>query len=223
MKIKSVIFDMYETLITHYKSPLYFSEEMAEDAGISVDRFLPLWRATEQDRWVGKLTFEDTITMIMEKNNCYSKEKLDKITKRRIATKEEGFNQLHEEIIPMLEELKKAGMKIGLISNCFSEEAAVIRRSVLFPYFDEVYLSYEQGVQKPDTEIYKRCMSDFRVKPEECVYIGDGGCKELETAQKLGMNPYQAVWYFQDGLVYQSKRNSEFKQLERPMDVLSVI
>lgn len=223
MKIKAVIFDMYETLITHYKSPLYFSEEMAEDAGISVDKFLPLWRATENDRWVGKLTFEDTITMIMEKNHCYSKENLDKIVKRRVATKEEGFCQLHEEILPMLEALKKSDVKVGLISNCFSEEAYVIRKSILFPYFDEVYLSYEQGVQKPDKEIYKRCMKDFNVKAEECIYIGDGGCMELETAEELGMNPYQAVWYFQEGLVHQSKRNPKFRQLEKPMDVLNVI
>ena len=30
--IKAVIFDMYETLITHYDSPLYFSMHMAADA-----------------------------------------------------------------------------------------------------------------------------------------------------------------------------------------------
>lgn len=30
--MKAVIFDMYETLITHYHCPLYFSAEMAADA-----------------------------------------------------------------------------------------------------------------------------------------------------------------------------------------------
>ena len=30
--IRAVIFDMFETLITHYESPLYFGAEMAEDA-----------------------------------------------------------------------------------------------------------------------------------------------------------------------------------------------
>lgn len=221
--IKAVIFDMYETLITHYKSSLYFSPEMAEDAGIPVERFLPLWRGTESDRWVGKMTFEDTITMIMEKNHCYSEKNLKKITEKRIATKEEGFRQLHEEIIPMLRKLKEKGVKVGLISNCFSEEVTVIRKSVLFPYFDQVYLSYEQGVQKPDPEIYRRCMRDFHVNPEECLYVGDGGSRELEAAKALGMKPLQAVWYFQEGLEYQSKRDSRFEQLERPLEVLAYI
>ncbi len=33
--IKAVIFDMFETLVTHYESPLYFAEHMAADMGIS--------------------------------------------------------------------------------------------------------------------------------------------------------------------------------------------
>ena len=36
--IKAVIFDMYETLITLFDSPLYFGTQMAADAGISHGR-----------------------------------------------------------------------------------------------------------------------------------------------------------------------------------------
>lgn len=218
--IKAVIFDMYETLITHYKSPLYFSEEMAQDAGITVDKFLPYWRQTEEDRWVGKLTFEDTITMILKRNNCYSDDVLQKIVRKRMETKEEGFRHLHPEIIPMLEKLKDKHIKIGLISNCFSEEVVAIRKSILFPYFDQVYLSYEQKIQKPDHEIYQRCMRDFKVSSDECLYVGDGGSFELEAATELGMHARQATWYFQEGLQYQSKRNPNFRQFDTPLDVL---
>ena len=37
--IKAVIFDMYETLITHYESPIYFGKEIAMDAGMPVEKF----------------------------------------------------------------------------------------------------------------------------------------------------------------------------------------
>lgn len=37
--IKAVIFDMYETLITLFESPAYFSTQMAEDAGIQEEDF----------------------------------------------------------------------------------------------------------------------------------------------------------------------------------------
>ena len=101
----------------------------------------------------------------------------------------------------MLSTLKEKGFLIGLISNCFSEEAGVIRQSELFPYFDAVLLSCEQGIQKPDEEIFIRCIEQLSVKPEECLYVGDGGSLELEAARKLGMTAAQAVWYLRHNII----------------------
>ena len=218
--IRAVIFDMYETLITHYHSPLYFGAQMAADAGIAEEKFQALWRPTEYDRTIGKLTFEEVVENILRENRCYSGELVKKIVQRRIETKEDCFKKIHEEIIPMLKKLKEKGILIGLISNCFSEEAEVIRRSVLFPYFDAAILSYEQGVQKPDEEIYKRCMASLGVAPEECLYIGDGGSNELEAARTLGMKAFQAVWYLQERTSQPMGRMEAFEQLESPRDVL---
>lgn len=221
--IKAVIFDMYETLITLFKRPLYFGTQMSIDAGISEDKFQELWKITEIDRTIGKMTLEEALEMILIKNKCYSKELRDSIVQKRIAAKEECFNDLHTEIIPLLCSLKEKGIMIGLISNCFSEESYVIQKSALFPYFDAVYLSYEQGIQKPDAEIYKRCMNKLMVKADECLYVGDGGSFELEAARELGMNAVQAVWYLQDGTNQPSGRKENFKQIEKPLDVLNYI
>lgn len=51
-------------------------------------------------------------------------------------SKEESFEHLHKDIIPMLSALKKKDIRIGLISNCFSEEAMVIKKSILYPYVE---------------------------------------------------------------------------------------
>ena len=218
--IKAVIFDMFETLITHYRSPLYFGTQMAEDAGIRREDFQALWEPTESDRSIGKVTFEEVIAMILRENHCYSKELLGEITRKRIETKRECFRHLHREILPMLSSLKEKGVLIGLISNCFSEEAAVIRESELFPYFDACCLSYELGIQKPDERIFDRCMEKLSVKPEECLYVGDGGSFELETAEKLGMTALQAVWYLKENPMNPSKRKQGFVQLESPLEIL---
>jgi len=130
---------------------------------------------------------------------------------------------LHAEIIPMLSELRRKGILVGLISNCFSEEADVIRKSELIQFFDAVYLSYEQGVCKPDEEIFYRCMNDLTVKAEECIYVGDGGSCELEVAKKLGMKAIQAVWYFKEGTIQGLKRKDNFTQLERPLELLKYL
>lgn len=218
--IRAVIFDMFETLITHFQMPLYFGSQMAQDAGIPEDRFLALWTPTESDRSVGKLTLEDTLEMILRKCNCYSEELLQRLVAKRVATKEACFRHLHPEILPMLSALKERGYLIGLISNCYSEETAVIRKSVLFPYFDTVCLSFEQGVQKPDEEIFYRCMKGLAVQADECLYVGDGGSHELETARRLGMTAAQAAWYLREDIAQPSGRKPEFPQLETPLAVL---
>jgi putative hydrolase of the HAD superfamily len=220
---RAVIFDMYETLITHYHSPLYFGEQMAADAGVPTDKFQTLWRSTEYKRTIGELTLESVLESILRENDCYSEMILKKIVEKRIATNEDCFIHLHSEIIPMLSSLKNKGFLLGLISNCFSEEAAVIRRSGLFPYFDAVYLSYEQGIQKPEEEIFQRCMDRLSVEAERCIYIGDGGSSELETARRLGMNAAQAVWYLKDGTAQPSKRKHDFYQIETPLDLVDFV
>lgn len=218
--MKAVIFDMYETLITHYETPLYFGWQMADDAGIEREAFLTAWRATDADRTIGKLTFEEVLEDILRTHGRWSEETFEKIVRKRIATKEDLFRHLHPEIVPMMKSLRENGILVGLISNCFSEEAKVIRESVLFPYFDAAYLSCEQGIKKPDPEIFRRCMDELRVKPEECVYVGDGGSFELETARLLGMHAMQAVWYFKEGTLHDMDRMPEFVQAEHPMDVV---
>ena len=52
--IRAVIFDMFETLITHYNSPLYFGKQMAEDAGIPENRFLITLAADGRRSYVRK-------------------------------------------------------------------------------------------------------------------------------------------------------------------------
>ncbi len=218
--IKAVIFDMYETLITHYDSPLYFTMQMAADAGIPVEEFQALWMPTDIARTIGELSFEDAITDILNKTGRYSDELLNHMIAKRTMVKKDCFEHLHAEIIPMLEELKSRGIKIGLISNCFSEEAVVIRESILFPYFDAVFLSYEQGLKKPDPEIFLRCMNELQVESQECVFVGDGGSQELEASGSIGMKPLQAIWYFKEGTLHRIKPMELFERLTHPLEVL---
>lgn len=218
--IKAVIFDMYETLITHYKTDLYFSEDMARDAKVEYQDFYRIWKGTDADRTLGKMTFAEVIRRILVENNAWSQKKFDLIINKRTQTKEKLFEKLHPEILPMLDGLKARGLKIALISNCFDEEAAVIRKSILAPYFDVVCLSCELGMRKPESRIFTKCLEALDLSPKECVYCGDGGSSELEAASGFGMKCYQACWYFcprTEGIL---TRNENFVQLESPMELV---
>jgi len=221
--IKAVIFDMYETLITLYDSPLYFGTQMAVDAGIPEEDFQRIWRSAEKDRTIGKISLEELLERILKTYDCYSEEKMRLIIDKRINSRKESFNHLNPEIVPLLIELKEQGIKIGLISNCFSEEAAVIKGSELFQYFDEVCLSYCEGIQKPDLDIFKKCIEKLQVKAEECLYVGDGGSNELVAAKTVGMKSVQAVWYLREGTKQPTKKMKDFDNVESPMDILRMV
>lgn len=221
--IKAVIFDMFETLVTHYRAPLYFGAQMAADAGIDTDRFREMWHPTENDRSLGKVTVEAVLEMIFSRCGVADEDLLSKIMEKRKAAKRRCFENLHSGVMPMLRELRGRGILTGLISNCFSEEAEVIRESELMPMFDSAMLSYEQGVMKPDREIFLRCVAELGVKAEECLYIGDGGSGELEAARAFGMTALQAAWYFIPGAEQLFQRKEGFIQLEDPMDVVKYL
>ena len=222
--IRAVIFDMYETLVTQFESPLYYGSQIARDLGLVPEDFLPGWRATEEHRATGRLTFEAVMEQLMRKHGIYTPEKHRQVVEKRKAIQRDCFGHLHPGILPMLRGLKERGIRVGLITNCFSEEAELIRESELYPCFDVPCLSWEVGVRKPDPAIYRLCAEKLGVPPEQCLYVGDGGSRELETARELGMYPVQATWYRQDAFEYlQAAIRTEFPQVGEPEDLVKYL
>ena len=192
---KAVIFDMFETLVSMFSGDTYFSEDMAEDLKIQVDTFRNAWRSTEYDRSCGNYTMEEGIKTTLEMLGEYSEESAKLLADKRRKTLEGIFERTPVETISLLQELKRRGIKIGLISNCFSDEAEVIRKSSIFSYLDVAILSYEQGTCKPDHALYIKAMEKLGVTAEECLYVGDGGSRELFAARELGMKCIQARYF----------------------------
>lgn len=219
--IKAIIFDMYETLITQYHCETYFSPDIASDMGISYDIFTDYWNGTDTDRSIGNITFEETILQFMKKYECYNKAIYDKIIARRYQHKMESYDLLHPHIIPMLHKLKQDNIKIGLISNCFSEEVVCMKNSNLYSYIDVPVLSYKEGTMKPDYRIYEICLNRLGYRADECIYIGDGGSNELYAAKELGIKAFQAGWYLKERM--ENYKLSEFVCLEDPMDIINYI
>lgn len=223
-KIRAVIFDMYETLVTQLQSPLYYGTQIAQDLGLTPEVFLPDWRKTEEDRATGKRTFEEVMEMLMRQHGIYTPENYRWVINRRIGVQTDCFSHLHPQILPLLRELTERGIRIGLITNCFSEEAKLIRESELFPFFDAPCLSWEEGIRKPDPAIYHACLEKLGIPAENCLYVGDGGSRELETARALGMQAVQATWYRREGFEkYQAAIRPEFLQIPEPLQLLTLI
>jgi len=218
--IKAVIFDMYETLITQYRSKPYFTAHIAEDAGIEEGAFRKLWYSTEDARTDGITDIKRVVTDIMKGFDCYNPDTVEKIYQSRKASKAEQFYHLHDEIIPLFNELKNRELKVAIISNCYLEEAEVIKESILYSLTDVAVLSSEVGCHKPDEKIYNICLERLGFNADECIYVGDGGCNELYTAKKIGMKSVQACWYLKE---WTQNFRQEFEGAESPLEVLNYI
>lgn len=227
--IKAVLFDMYETLCSHYRSPLYFGAHMADDCGIPRDIFLPLWRdaAREEARTLGQLSLEAQLEYILPRCGITEEGRLNslirQLCRKRFQTKQLCLRTLHPDILPMLRALKEKGLKLAVVSNCYLEEAQAIHEWPESQLFDALVLSCEQGVRKPDPAIYQRCMEQLGVTAQECLFIGDGGSCELEAAEELGMNALQALWYVRGVAGHPSEEMEGFWGLEEPMEVLAAV
>ena len=223
--IKAVIFDMFETLVTLFTGRTYFSENIAADVGIDIDLFRKEWHTTEKDRTTGKYTLDEGLELTLRRLGIFTQEKLELALSRRHAALSDTFSAIPKESVQLLKELKARGIKIGLMTNTFSDERNFIRSCELFPYFDIALISYEQGICKPDPQMYRMMTEQLGVAPEECLFVGDGGSRELYGAREAGMKAVQCTWFHE--LAFEPHVPcpilEEFEHAAHQMDILEKI
>ncbi|MBR6474680.1 MAG: HAD-IA family hydrolase [Lachnospiraceae bacterium] len=222
MKYKAVIFDLFETLVTEWGHKKYTKKEMCADLGIEKDTFDIYWKEKGTDRYLGNISFEESILYVFEKcEKQVEKETIAKVIDERIRTKAECFAHIDPDVIELLKQLKELGLKTAIISNCSSEEVKVLKESELYKYFDEVVLSYEVHMKKPDVCIYEKALKRLSLDANECLFVGDGGSNELEGAKNAGLKAIQAKWYT-DQFPIKRDNIEGFQVAEKPMDILKI-
>ena len=56
-------------------------------------------------------------------------------------------------------------------------------------YFDDLFLSFELGMAKPDPQVFHTLIDKCGVVPSETLFLDDGA-KNIEVADKLGFKTY---------------------------------
>ena len=158
--IKAVVFDMFETLVTLFEGRTYFGEDLAADVGADLFTFRKEWHAIEKERSIGKYTIEEGLELVLKKLGLYTAEKVKLGAAKRREALGDSFSAIPDDTFLLLQGLKERGLKIGLITNTFSDERDIIRESRLFPYFDIALISYEQGICKPDPALFRKMTAD---------------------------------------------------------------
>lgn len=94
----------------------------------------------------------------------------------------------------LLGELRQRGLKLGVITNGQSiRQRRKLTALGLEGCFDTILVSGEEGVRKPDAEIFRRALARCAVAANEAVFVGDHPVADVEGAHRAGM---LAVWKF---------------------------
>ena len=109
-------------------------------------------------------------------------------------------NVIFEHTVPLLKELKKRGLLVGVITNGPSYlQNHKMDESGLREYCDIVVVSGDLGVHKPDKRIFELTAERLGLKCEECVYVGDHPINDIQGALSSGMSAIRMNWgWFKD-------------------------
>jgi putative hydrolase of the HAD superfamily len=80
----------------------------------------------------------------------------------------------------------KPDLKTGIISDAWDDTRPAIAGFLNSDTFDVIVISAEEGVAKPDPEIFRRALSRLGVAAHEAIFVDDRG-KNVKGAQQLGM------------------------------------
>lgn len=106
----------------------------------------------------------------------------------------DGLCSLSDDTRATLRELRRRGLKLGVVTN---GQGVRQRRKLaalgLAGAFDAVLVSGEEGVRKPDAEIFRRALARCGAAAHEALFVGDHPVADVEGAHRAGLN---AVWKY---------------------------
>jgi len=106
---------------------------------------------------------------------------------------------LNDTIVPVLQKLKAAGMRLVLLSNTSMTHLRFIEdRFDVLKYMDTKITSFEVGALKPDRPIFEAALKVAHCEPEECFYTDDIAAY-IAAASEFGINA--RVYHKTDDLV----------------------
>ncbi|HXF98303.1 MAG TPA: HAD family hydrolase [Gaiellaceae bacterium] len=188
MPDRAVVFDLWNTLV---RFPDERSRALraawARRLGVDEERLEELWgrAATYERRETGPLrpVLEEVARALGRDGGA-----VEELLAWRLDLVRNAL-RVEPETLSALDELRRRGFALGLVSNCTEEVPLVWPETELAPRFHAAVFSARAGVLKPDPRIYRLVCAELGVEPGACLFVGDGANDELAGAERAGMRP----------------------------------
>jgi epoxide hydrolase-like predicted phosphatase len=96
-----------------------------------------------------------------------------------------GGDRIDRDLLAFIQSVRPA-LKTGVISNAWDGLREYMRVQGFLAPFDEVIVSAEVGIVKPDARIYHLALEKLGVQPEEAIFVDDMP-ENITACEALGM------------------------------------
>jgi HAD superfamily hydrolase (TIGR01509 family) len=88
--------------------------------------------------------------------------------------------------LDVVSRLRKNGYKTVLASNCTDDTLKYIKNNHVDEYFDDMVLSFEVGITKPDLRFFKFLLQELGIAAAEAIFIDDKA-ENTDAASNIGI------------------------------------
>jgi len=198
-----IFFDVGDTLIRAHPSWAAVYRLGLLEVGIDVpekDLERALLEETQADPWwLSEEPFEAT------QENSYARiVQFDAAVLSRVGhsdLNDDAFRRIEEafarrsawyvfpDVMPALDTLRAAGVRMGVISNFVWGGPELIHALDLAQHFDSLTVSARVGFQKPHQGIFQHALDSLGAAPERALHIGDSYRADVVGARRMGITP----------------------------------
>ena len=123
-------------------------------------------------------------------------------------------------ILPMMEKLREAGVKMAIVSNKLHPAVQELSRRFFVGLVVSAVGESETVRRKPNPDGVLRALKEMGSRPEEAVYVGDSEV-DWETARNAGLRCALVCWGFRDEEFLRTLPGT-FAYAQSPDDLLSL-
>lgn len=213
MKIKAVLFDLDNTLLDFvgFKEKAVFAAARAMvSAGLM----------TDSER-LAKRMLKFYYSYGIESDDAFERFLIKEFGRAEPRVLAAGVNAYLKEkyvhlkpypgVAETLRKLKKRGLKLAVVSDGLRLKAWMrLNAAGLDKYFDTVVTFEDTSKKKPAKEPFLKACKALKVKPEECLMVGDWVERDIKGAKAVGMKTCLAKY----GHVIGKKKGADYEIMD---------
>lgn len=163
----------------------YFSEKFSEDYNVPLSEVTSFFKTEYKKSAIGEVDIKNVLPPYLQKWGW------NKSVEEFLTYWFESERDLDTQIVKLIQELRKKGVKCYLVSDNEKNRADYLMKNLnLKDSFDGAFFSHQLGTTKSDPAFFEKILKSLSLDPANVVYWDDDS-KNVEVARSVKIDAYQ--------------------------------